>query len=378
MKQTKFLIIGDQTGRRVKNFSNCLTELQLSYQVIDWSDLLMDYTILEKNLTEQTIIKLEPPEKNMEIYRNLLLAGAEQAGHLGRKEIEQLDFSNYSIVAPAQWYAGVETVFSKLKETVAQARVFCMNDPTEMLKMMDKQQTYRILVEGAEAGWFALPKKFDGLSSYEELKDFFESKPVSLFIKLRYGSGSTGVLAYRSHPRLAQEKLYTSLNYTTQNGKRIFFSNYGVHQFQEREVIKILVDWVLQNGAVIEAWIPKATYQGYAYDTRCFVLNQKAEYLISRLSKTPITNLHLKNQRRESAEILSAEQLQLLRQAGARVMQLFKNSLYAGIDLINTSGDRVYVIDLNPFGDLFHHLIGSKENLAYLQIKAALARFNGG
>ena len=86
----------------------------------------------------------------------------------------------------------------------------------------------------------------------------------------------------------------------------------------------------------------------------------------------------MKNQRRESAEILSAEQLQLLRQAGVRVMQLFKNSLYAGIDLINTSGDRVYVIDLNPFGDFLHHLIGSQENLAYLQIKAALARFNGG
>lgn len=382
MSEIKFLIIGDLSGRRVKTFIECLESMnENNYKVISWMKIIEDISIFEKNLKENTIIKFEPPEKDMEIYRELLRYG-ENLGEIAKEKITDIDFSNYQVVAPRQWYEGFSKLLMNIKEIYMahqNINIFCMNDFDEMCMMMDKSKTYQKLDAGLKAKEkykFKLPKKLYTPKNHEEFRQRYGDKFESCFIKLRYGSGGTGVLAYRNNPKLNKESIHTSLNCRNVNGEKIFYSRYKVNHYTDKIIIKELIDWVLLNGAHIEKWIPKAIHNGYAYDTRAFVLNKKSNYLISRLSKSPLTNLHLKNQRLDSQEIFKNEEIKIVSQAAEDVMRIFDKSLYAGIDVVTTKTNIPYIIDVNPFGDLFHNLIGTKQNVYYFEIKSAIQKLN--
>lgn len=55
-------------------------------------------------------------------------------------------------------------------------------------------------------------------------------------------------------------------------------------------------------------------------------------------------------------------------------MNLFENSFMAGIDVVMSKKNKPYIIDVNPFGDLLHHLIGTDKNIYYKEIKSAIAK----
>ncbi|MCT4662467.1 MAG: STM4014 family protein [Tissierellales bacterium] len=371
-----FLLIGDLTGRRMQIFSKCLNHLNLNnITIITWTEILKDISVLESNMKKNTIVKIEPPEKDMEIYRSLLIRGAIK-GDLKEDFIRGIDFSDFKIISPRQWYYGFESIVREIKnvcDRYQNQNVYMLNDIDDMLAMMDKEQTYDILKLNSEGKGFYLPKSFKSVCSYEEFSDMYGDKPMKAFIKLRYGSGSTGVLGYANNPRRGQEIIYTSLNSESEN----FYSNYRVNRFTEKNKVRHLIDWVLKNGAHIESWIPKDKYQGKAFDTRSFVLGGKAEYLLTRMSKTPITNLHLKNERAESCDIMDDDLLEIIKKASESAMEVFSNSLFAGLDVITTNSGRPYIIDVNPFGDLFHNLIGSDLNVHYLEIKKAIEIIRG-
>lgn len=379
MMNIQFLLIGDLRGRRIKAFTQCLKDLNIyNYKVISWMEILDDISIFQSNLKENTIVKLEPPEKDLEIYRKFLIKG-EEKGIICKEKIMKLDFSKYPIVAPAQWYEGFKVVLQDMKKIVhaVDFNIFLMNDFEDVINMMDKSRTYDLLEKHMKNSEFYLPKRLEMPKSYKELREIYGNQLMKCFIKLRYGSGSTGILAYSNHPKRGEEKVFTSLNFQKSNGEKMFFSNYRVNCFKEREVVEELMNWVLNNGAHMEKWIPKSTYKGYAFDTRAFVLEKKSSYLLSRLSKSPITNLHLKNQRKESNEIFEEKDLKRVAKASEDVMKIFSNSLYAGIDVVTSNSYRPYIIDVNPFGDLFHHLLGTKENIYYLEINKAINMLRG-
>lgn len=377
----KFLLIGDLTGRRIKHFTDCLKAFNIhNVKVISWIEILNDLSILEKNLKENTIVKLEPPEKDMEIYREFLLKG-EDKGLVSKDEINKIDFSNYPIVAPAQWYEGFKVVLENMKKIYnhhLNKNIFFMNDFEDTLNMMDKSKTYDILACNLKNSEFYLPKRLENPKDCKEFREIYGNQFIKCFIKLRYGSGSTGILAYSNNPKIKEEKVFTSLNVRNIDDKKVFFGNYKVNCFKEKEVIEELMNWVLYNGAHIEKWIAKSTYEGFSFDTRSFVINKKSAYLISRLSKTPITNLHLKNHREESEKILSPNNFKVVSRASEDVMKIFNKSMYAGIDVVTSNSYKPYIIDVNPFGDLFHNLVGKKENIYYLEIKKAIEILRGG
>ena len=373
--KANFLIIGDLSGRRVKSFVDCLTYTNENrYKIISWIDILDDISNFEKNINENTIIKLEPPEKNMEIYRKFLKVDTCNQ-KLSEKEIDNIDFSNYQIVEPEQWYQGFKTTLEsmdKIYKENSSKNIFCMNDFKETLVMMDKSKTYYTLKDKVKEYDFCLPLKLETPKTYKEFKEIYGDKFIRCFIKLRYGSGGTGVIAYRNNPRTNDENIFTSLNYESLKGKKIFYSNSKVNFFSSKDIVEPLIDWVLSNGPHIEEWIPKTSYKRNFFDTRAFVINKKAEYLISRLSKSPITNLHLRNKRADSLNIVSKENIEIISKAAEDVMKIFNKSLYGGIDVVCSKNYRPYIIDVNPFGDLFHNLIGTDKNVHYLEIKKAI------
>lgn len=371
-----FLLVGDLSGRRIQTFANCLRKLNYNnITIITWTEIFKDISVFEENLKPNTIIKIEPPEKDMEIYRGFLKHGIEK-GKLSERDIDKIDFSDFKIIAPDQWYYGFTKIMEQLDKLCIKNKfknLYLMNNIAEMLVMMDKKQTYEVLEKKLDNEKFYLPQKLYSPKNYDEFKSLYGNKSMKVFIKLRYGSGSTGVLGYANNIKLQDELVYTSLNNNSNN----FYSNYKVNRFTEKTKVKELINWVLENGAHIESWIPKDKYNGKAFDTRSFVINKKSAYLLTRMSKSPITNLHLKNQRANSVEIMTEENLEIIRNASEGVMNIFNKSLYAGIDVVTTSRNKPYIIDVNPFGDLFHNLIGIDKNVHFLEIKKAIEIIRG-
>ena len=112
MKNT-FLIIGDNKGRRIKTFAGCLEkEGNFPYFILDWTDLLENPGIIEKFLEKSNIVKIEPPEKNTEIYEKFLKygRGAEKILFNENKTGKNADI----IKAPGVWFDGVKNVFWKM------------------------------------------------------------------------------------------------------------------------------------------------------------------------------------------------------------------------------------------------------------------------
>ncbi|MBP2655814.1 MAG: glutathione synthase/ribosomal protein S6modification protein [Firmicutes bacterium] len=374
---THFLLIGDASGRRLNGFVECFKKLGTSsYQVITWQEYFDDFLVFSRKLRENTIVRLEPPEKDMEIYRAILKLG-EVDNRLSNAEIDDIDFSQFPIIAPGQWYAGFTKLITDIAQTCsvhADKKILMMQDHCEALAMMDKRQTYDRLAAKAKEYSYYLPAKLEAPLRVKEFREMYGGQVLKCFIKLRYGSGGTGILAYKNNPRLNEETLWTSLKVEIRGGKKFFYSGRKIAFITDKAKIGELIEWVLANGAHIETWIPKAAYQGTHFDTRVLVAAKTPQYFITRLSKTPITNLHLGNQRRNSSEVFTAGQLAVLSQAAADVMKVFNKSLYAGIDIVCSPGYKPYVIDVNPFGDLFHNLLGTEANVYYYEIKAALEK----
>lgn len=372
-----YLIIGDKTGKRVKIFMSCLEKyrnLKYSVEFLDWTEVLEDISILEKAFEHNNILRVEPPEKNMQIYKKFLEAGINEFRELPKDTEKMLDRDNI-ILEPKIWFEGVKNTFQNISNLLINYKnITSMCNFEEALIMMDKEKTYDYLSE--KEGDFYLPERIKNITNYDEFFQGNKNKAVKYFIKLRCGSGSTGVLAYSYNPKLDEEKILTSLDYKEENNRKYFFSTFQVKVYTDKKVIKDMINWVIENGAHIEKWVPKLTYEGCAYDTRVFVLDKKPEYFLSRLSTTPITNLHLKNKRKESIEFLDSNAMELLRKASGSVMNIFDKSLYAGIDIVLANNFKPYVIDINPFGDLFHNLVNTNKNVYYLEIEKVLEKIS--
>lgn len=189
-----------------------------------------------------------------------------------------------------------------------------------------------------------------------------------VFVKLACGSGASGVVAYQINPRTGDEIAVTTLGMEQIRGKTIFFNEGRLRKYTRSEEIAALTNWLCAEGAQIERWMPKATLDQRAYDIRQLVAGGQAGHAIMRLSHTPITNLHLRNERMLPAEAgLDEQRMSLVRTTAQAAMSAFPNSWSAGIDVMLTSGSnpRAYVLDVNPFGDLLyrveHHGLGTYE-----------------
>lgn len=349
------LLIADTKGRRAEHFIKAMEKLEISYIFLPWKEFLLNRDKIEGLCSEDTIIRIEPPEKDIELYREFLKLGDSS------RQWDNIDLTDFKIVSPSIWYKGFSLIMNELKEK----NLKFMNHPEDILVMMDKKKTYEKLKDSMDG--FSLAKSIENISSYEELKKRFGTKGAKVFIKLRYGSGGIGVIAYEYNPILKRERAYTTLK----ESKGSFYNTYKVSKYTSSEKIKPLIDWVISEGAHIEEWITKPRLKEKRFDVRGIYINGRLAYSLARLSTTPITNLHLKNERIAGDEVFTLEQKTRIEKALIGAMKSFPKSFYSGTDIIITE-EKAYIIDVNPFGDLMHHLLESEENLYVKELKGIL------
>ncbi|MEK4528540.1 STM4014 family protein [Paenibacillus sp. FSL H8-0104] len=382
-----FLLIGNPDNRRTQGLQEARHRLGLKPAVVlPYAQLLQNWrhgrTIADTvdfNLPVP-LIRIDAPGEDWDVERELLFLGAMNdsstltAGMgteaFSAEQALALEQEWGRIYAPAQWFRGWKACLDRIGRESREiwSEVRFMNDPADIQLMFDKRTCQQHLsshgVDVPPALQFSRP-----IRNYMDLRSSMKSAEMHrVFVKLACGSGASGVVAYQVNPRTGDEIAVTTMGMEQRQGKTIFFNEGRLRKYTRSEEIATLMNWLCAEGAQIERWMPKATLDQRAYDIRQLVAGGQAGHAIIRLSRTPITNLHLRNERMLPAEAgLDEQRMALVRLAAQAAMSAFPNSWSAGIDVMLTSGSnpRAYVLDVNPFGDLLyrveHHGLGTYE-----------------
>lgn len=324
------------------------------------------------------LLRLDAPGDHFAVERELIALGAADAegdiddrlvpldaytvGHLiSATEARRLQPQHGRIWYPAQWFRGYCRLLSWLQREVSirlpQAK--WMNDPADIAIMFDKRRCHQWLHTAGVAVPPLVPDLLGRQSSYEQLRLSMEQHRIHrVFIKLFCGSAASGVIAYQYNPRTGAEIATTTIG-IDHSGREPFYYNSGtLRRYTDSATIVQIIDWLGREGMHAERWISKDSWQNKAYDIRQLVCRYESGHAVMRLSHTPITNLHLRNERLlVDQSHLSAEQVLQIQQIASAGLHCFPNSFCAGIDvLVPSNGGHPYIIDMNPFGDLLYYV----------------------
>ncbi len=313
----KILLLGKSDTKRTIYFRKAATELNVN---LDFCEL-EDY----KKISTNDIVKIDPPvSENSQI-----------------NEIESLNKNYYKILDELQ-------------------KKDCkfLNAPNAIKAALDKKLSKKIIQKNKIHTPFFFEEP---VFSFDKLNELMTHKNIfSVFIKPNFGSGASGVAAYRffknKHVLFHSSKLFEK---TLINTKRI----YKIENYSE---IKKITDVLLKQNCIIEEWIPKASFNDYSYDLRCVCQFGKLDFILVRLSKSPMTNLHLNNKPLDFDELnLSAGIKQKIYDICEKTMKSFENLNYAGLDIgLTQNTNEPFVIEINGQGDLIYKDIFN-ENIIY-------------
>ncbi|MGN7415450.1 STM4014 family protein [Paenibacillus sp. SAF-068] len=381
------LLIGNPNNRRTQGLQEARHRLGLKPAVVlSYAQVLQNWrqgrTIadtVDSNLPVP-LIRIDAPGEDWEVERELLYLGAMNdvsplsdemvAEAFSTGQVLALEQEWGRIYAPTQWFRGWKACLNRIGRETREIwpEVRFMNDPADIQLMFDK----RICQQHLYSHGVHVPPALQSsqpIRSYTDLRTAMQSVGMNrVFVKLACGSGASGVVAYQINPRTGDEIAVTTMGMEQAQGKTIFYNEGRLRKYTRSDEVAGLMNWLCAEGAQIERWMPKATLDQRAYDIRQLVVGGQAGHAIMRLSRTPITNLHLRNERMLPAEAgLDEQRMSLVRTAAQAAMSSFPNSWSAGIDVMLTSGSnpRAYVLDVNPFGDLLyrveHHGLGTYE-----------------
>ncbi|GGJ25783.1 STM4014 family protein [Paenibacillus hunanensis] len=340
--------------------------------------LLSDYKWIA---SQPVLLRLDAPGENAAVERGLIALGAVDAvnahddsllplaahtnqGDLTYTAARRLEGQYGRILYPAQWFRGYCRLLSWLHAQVEQylPQAQWMNAPAEIALMFDKRACSLHL----HAAGIAVPATlsqtattYTPIRSYAELRQQMEAQRVHrVFVKLFCGSAASGVIAYQYQPRTGAEIAMTTIGKEQIGGETIFYNSGRLIRYTETADIEQLVDWVAGEGMHVERWVSKASLDGQAYDVRQLVCREQAGHAVLRLSRTPITNLHLRNKRLLLAEAgLSQAIYASIRSTAQHALAAFPDSFCAGLDvLVPRSGKEPLIMDVNPFGDLLYRV----------------------
>lgn len=375
------VVIGNSSDKRVQLFQETLAKLNLpKARLVEYLDLITGRVMLADVLTSATLVRIESPGRDFEVERALLALGAEceepdEAGkyvRLSRRAVEALHFDKGLILPSRQWYLGYCKVLEMIASQVAPEQLF--NLTADIQLMFDKRACHALLSEQG----IAVPASLGPVHSYEDLLAVMQQRHCSqVFVKLAHGSSASGVVAYRRRGS-RQQAITTVQMVLGVKGTRLYNSR-KIQVYEQHDVIVKLINALCEQRVQVEQWIPKAGYTNKTFDVRVLTIDGQVQHSIARLSHSPLTNLHLLNDRENTEKIRERLGETVWARALAdcqRAAQLFR-SLYIGIDLLFTADMRRHaIVEMNAFGDLLPGLLHNGQDTYTAEILALLRRVN--
>jgi glutathione synthase/RimK-type ligase-like ATP-grasp enzyme len=376
-----FLLIGTPGDRRVTLFQEALARLGLpAAQLVSYQSLITGEVSLPDLITPTTIVRIESPGKSVEMEHLLLMLGAnepdpegERYERLAPSTLAALPHEKGQLLASRQWYLGFSALMSRLAGWIPVQQT--MNRPDDILLMFDKRRCHALL----EQHDISVPQALPPVHSYDELMASLQERGWSrVFLKLAHGSSAAGTIAYRYSGN--RHQAFTTVEAVERAGEIRFYNTRRIRKLESRQEIAQVVNALCRHRVHVEQWIPKATYGNRVFDLRVVVIGGQAMHSVARLSHSPMTNLHLLNERGDLAAILERigpERWQAAQDTCERAAKLFE-SLYSGIDLLFTTDYRHHaILEMNAFGDLLPGLLYHGQDTYSAEMLAALRRVKG-
>ena len=231
------------------------------------------------------------------------------------------------------------------------------NHPSAIAELLNKRVCKKKLCQAGIPVTESLEEEGEeppGQMSFEMLLEKMEKQGIhQVFLKPVSGSGAAGVSAFRWQPRFGKMVLYTCSLEQAGTG---LVNTKRLRRFSKPEEIIPLLNRILSLGCIVERWYAKEEYQGYSYDLRAVVQEGDIDFLLARLSKGPITNLHLNNRPLEAGMLgLPASVLESVEEMCRKSMKCFAGLRSAGIDILLERGSlKPRIIEMNAQGDLIY------------------------
>ncbi|MNI13982.1 hypothetical protein D3C73_672320 [compost metagenome] len=373
-----FVLIGNPENKRTLFLQQARAKLGLAPAVVvPYLDVLKQRVNWEELMSKASrpIIRIDSPGENFKVEREIIAIGAcEEWGDDGLfplpdllpsptvsvRTARNLIAEKGRIYYPSQWFRGYCRLLGAIKRDVMQAnpQVSWMNDPREIAIMFDKRRCHQLLSEHS----IQVPRLPQGngiLSGYDHLREAMSLSGIHrVFVKLAFGSSASGVMAYQINPSTGAEIADTTIGVAGQGPFRTLYNTRKLQRYTDSSSIRELIQWLASQGMHVEQWISKISHEGRSMDFRQLIVGGEACHRVARLSRSPITNLHLRNERASLEEVgIQPDMIQSIESCASHVSKLFPDSFVAGLDLvIGKRRPLPYVIDINPFGDLLLHV----------------------
>lgn len=347
---TRFTVVSNPENRRVEFFRSAARSRGHDCRVIAWA------TVLEQGVPDltDTVVRLDSFGENWEVERRLIAKGRRARGVSpdGRDAAE--DHGRIRGIGDA--YRGFADLLARFPDDA-----HYLNPPDALLPMFDKVATKRRL---RDAG-LTVAKTYGRVHTFDELVAALDDAAASrAFVKPRHGSSASGVIALARRPdrisattsiELEADRLYNSLR---------------IRRYDRLDDVRAIVDLLgREDELLVEEWVPKASGQGGAFDLRIVCIDGECDHAVMRVSRSPMTNLHLGNDRGDLdalRERLGAERWSQVVDAARRSAAAFDGALYAGVDVGITTGLRhVVVFEVNAFGDLLPGIVDAAGRTTY-------------
>jgi len=244
-----------------------------------------------------------------------------------------------------------------------------MSHPHDIADLFDKRRTYsRCFAAGV-----SLPKAFPGITTLDELQtQMIAQRRRRVFVKLAGGSSASGVAAYTIGPR--GHRVLTTVEMVRVDGQWRYYNSRRLQLYESPEQIAQLLGYLLGQGAHIEDWVPKGSYNGATFDLRVVTIGGEPRHTIVRLSHGPMTNLHLLNRRCEVEglrQLVPADSWERMLESVRRTAQAFPRCWMLGVDVAFTPTLRQHVVlEANAFGDQLPGLLDRGDDTYTAQFRA--------
>ncbi|MBC7931696.1 MAG: STM4014 family protein [Rubrivivax sp.] len=356
----RVVLIGVPNSRRTELFQAALARSGApAAQVVSYTDLLGGRAFLPDIVLPGTLVRIDSPGKDFETELALLKAGADAEDEEGcyaraaRDALDALKFERGRIHWPRQWYVGLRQTLRLIEKHLLSSHAhYLMNSPADIALMFDKPACHRRLCESG----VPVPKCLGAVGSFDELREAMREQGCArVFVKLAHGSSASGVVAYQTDG--VRHSATTTVEMVRRGGETLLYNSRRIRVQRDAREIAVLIDELCRHRAHVERWFPKAGIEGRTFDLRVMVIAGRAKHTVVRLSRHPLTNLHLLNGRGSPERVASrmgeAEWANCLHTCERMMKVAFPRSLYAGIDLAVAPDFRARsVLEVNAFGDL--------------------------
>lgn len=343
------LLLATKGSKRVRLLQAARAQRDLPpARVLEWRDWLAEPALLDAALNTACLFKIEPPGDDALAHRRLL--------HDGCRVLERAPVpapEHGQLLAMDAWFAGFSTAMEHLSRqlaTLPRARV--VNAPADITLMTDKLACQRHLTQHG----VPTPALLGPVHSYEHLQSLLRHHGLDrVYLKPRYGSSASGVVAYRRN-RTGRQQATTSASLLRVGGETRLFNVKRIARHESAADIAALVDALAAQELYAEAWLDKPRCGDSHYDLRVVAIAGQPAHRVARLGRQMMTNLHLDNQRGDVASLLNDADMAALEAATRQAALAFPASGVAGYDLVVRRG-QAHVLEANAFGDLLPGLL---------------------